>query len=261
MILPRRLTFQLTPLLDLLLIVIFAQFMEVRSTTRIQATELAAAVERADQTTRDRPRVDELAARVDELEAEKGTLARELARTERRMDRLSQRFAEVFRVNEETLRKLLDADDPQLEGLTDEQVAKLREQLGELVRSRGAEAVEHLVTYDELRKRADVWRIRVGTVRERGRTSVTAGDAENSFVVESSDDFADQVFALYKSLPQPKDHVVILLTYDSQQAELVTLNYVRTALPQLVNRMQADGDSRFFWAEIGYDPRVLGLPD
>ena len=36
----RRITFQLTPLLDLLLIVIFAQFMEMQRTTDTQAEEI-----------------------------------------------------------------------------------------------------------------------------------------------------------------------------------------------------------------------------
>ncbi len=253
----RRLTFQLTPLLDLLLIVIFAQYMEVRATTRTQAEELRAAVERAEGL----PTVEEMQEQVARLEKSNAELTRERDAAEQRLDRLSEQFAEVFRLNEDAIEKLLDADDPKLAGLTEEQLEKLRERLGELVKAKGAEAVEHLVTYEELRKRADVWRIRVGTVEEKGRVQLTAGGREESFAVKSAEDFSDRVFAVYKGLPQPKSHVVILLTYDSKRAELVTLNDVRSGLPRLVNRMQADGDSRFFWAEIGYDPRVLGLPN
>lgn len=251
----RRLTFQLTPLLDLLLIVIFAQYLEVQETTREEiadATRSSGTIERLR---------EEHAAEVNRLETENAGLRDRLERESFQRERLAKRFTEIFKVNERELAAALDPENPRFEGLSQEEIERLRKRLDEIVAASGGEALEHLVTYDELRKRADVWRIRVGNVDEKGEITVRAGDRDRNFRARTAEQFAAELDRIRNAIEQPKSHVVILLTYDSRSAELLARNTARDGLSRFVTRARGSDETNFFWAEIGYDPRVLGLPE
>lgn len=257
----RRLTFQLTPLLDLLLIVIFAQYLEVRETSREEIADAADDAERLEQLEAEHDRLVARAGESDRLENENESLRRRLEGESVQRERLAKRFAEIFRVNERMMAAALDPEDPRFEGLSPEDLERLRKRLDELVEGGGGAALEHLVTYEELRKRADVWKVRIGNVDEGGRVSITAGERTATSRPATPEAFATWIAEFRNSLDQPKDHVIILLTYESRSAELRAKNTVRDGLSRFVTRARSDGGPQFFWAEIGYDPRVLGLPN
>ena len=75
----RKLTFQLTPLLDLLLIVIFAQFMDVRETAARNEADYRREAE----------------VRLDRLRNERNDLAAQQQRAERRLDELDAAHSEL----------------------------------------------------------------------------------------------------------------------------------------------------------------------
>jgi hypothetical protein len=253
----RRLTFQLTPLLDLLLIVIFAQYMEVRATT---GEELAEARETAERYQTLEAEHDAALIRTERFEQQNEALRATLQDEAERTTRLANRFAEIFEVQADVLAEALDPENPRVEGISAEDRERLRRQLGELVSAKGPEALEHLVTYEELRKRADLWRVRIGNVADGGRVTVDAGGRTDTFAVRSAEGFATRLATIRNDVEQPKGLVILLLTYDSTRADFLTRNAVRGGLSRFVTRTQGNETTRFFWAEIGFDPALFEEP-
>jgi hypothetical protein len=64
--------------------------------------------------------------------------------------------------------------------------------------------------------------------------------------------FEEDLFRKYKSLPQSKDLVILLLSVD-RRSERQFVQPVRAALPRVVDRMRADagGRTRFEYADLG----------
>ena len=273
----RRLTFQLTPLLDLLLIVIFAQYMEVRETslraeTQVerQATAEIAAVRR--QHADDERRLDEARTRVAELEERLGQRQAELASEVQdlleRQEQIGDLVAEMFRVPdaviESTLKSLAATDQPR----SPEELEQLRTQFRELAARRGHEAVKHLLTHAELRKRVDIWEIyidRSGIVRlntgdrvQQFRFDVELEAASAGEQQRQSDRaagrFADRLFDIYKSLPQPKSVVILLFSYGNipYGVRKPAFDGLRLAADRM--RTDSNGRSRFEYATLGYLP-------
>lgn len=222
MISRRRLTLQLTPLLDLLLIVMFSQYIENRDRS-LAAQEV-------------------VAARLAAMEAERSDAEKEL---NQRRTALEQEFAN-HRQTVESLRKVYDerfqsiidqhhqigsllAESLNLPGVTMAEILKLRtagsaedaqrltaatERLQDLMKSRGEEVIRFLLKVDEMQKHVSVWEVHV-----QGNGQVRISDGQQSFAVDigTEADFAARLFELSKSFADSKTLVIVLLTWGDAQ--------------------------------------------
>lgn len=249
---PRRMTLQLTSLLDLLLIVIFAQYMDVRDqTTAVQAR----AAEREQRLGQVEESLASLRAVYDEArtalrrEREENEQLSETARRLReQQQQIGELVTEMFRVPPEVVEQALRPAGT----LSPDEAEQLRQQFRELGQMRGGELVDHLLTYSELRKRADVWEIHAG---ENGVFRLDTGERIAEFRAETPEQFASRLFEQYKTLPQPKGLVVMMLSWGDARA--LWREAALQGLPVAAMRMRDDaaGRTRFEYAVLGYRPR------
>ena len=283
---PRKLTIQLTSLLDLMLIVIFAQYIEIRETSaareRQRAVQAAAdreavAAEREQHLAALSSEREELERRRAEFDAERDEIAqREAELSEALRHALEQQkqigdiVAELFHVPDALIQELLQQRDSDPAARSAAEVESLKQAFRELGELRGAEALKHLLTYEELRKRCDIWEI---YITEEGVAIFDAGEASKQFRFreaeaaargprtraeireedeEAAQRFADRIFDFYKTLPQSKSVVIMLLSYSKS----TSYNWRRPAilgLSKAADRMRTDsnGRTRFEYALIG----------
>lgn len=279
MFLPRKLTFQLTPLLDLLLIIIFAQYMDVRDTQaesesaiRKEATAQVESLE--SQSEQDQKLIASTGLQVAELERELAATQEQIAQARQlQLDNMELKealrraleqqklagdlVAELFQVPQELVDNSLKPRTQSEAVRSPAETEKLRTAFKELAQQRGREVVRHLLTFEELRKRCDIWEL---YIEENGIIRFSTGKQKHSFRANTSDAFVGQLFARYKTLPQPKGLVIILVSYGDARAG--TRQVVLEGLPKATDRMRADsnGRSRFEYAILGYTPDGPGSP-
>jgi len=272
---PRRLSLQLTPLLDMLLIIVFAQYLDMREKEHFNTGKTQAAiVDLADARERLKALLaaEELLRSQVETEQARRKTAEEAARTGRQklqqsetsleralqhQEVLAALMTEIFEIPPGEVQRLLaSARVPALEQ-SPQEMARVKEEFQKLSQQRRGRMIEYLLTYDEIRKRCDIWDFHV---EASGVLTLTAGDRTARLrLPELADGDVDisqlnaEVYRWYRSLPQPKSLVVILLTYD-RRSRIVMMDAVRRALPELVSRMHADylGQVRFEYADLGF---------
>lgn len=285
MISRRRLTFQLTPLLDLLLIVIFAQFMDTQETTaRIEQraeTKVAQAEQQIAQLEKlsaaEQDRVSQLTAenakalqsimksreayetsqksfRMFQQQSEKTQMeqSEQIERLRDQRDRVGELVQQLFQLPEDTLDPLLKSKGTPDSPETREQRERIRKQLKELAEARGEDVVRHFLTYDELTKRSDIWDL---YLTENGVFQLQIGDKSADFRAATKEEFVDRFYAVYKTTPQPKSLVIILFSYGDAKA---SVRFAATqGLPLVAERMRADssGRTRFEYAVMGFVPQ------
>jgi len=263
----RKLHFQLTPLLDLLLIVIFAQYLDVQESSARESQELRAEYQqereellgdvraaREELTVRERTALvmeGELDRRAAELDAQAERLAEFKEDLEEQQDTAGEILAKLFDVSEEVIAEVFQSRKPPRVPQTQAEVAELKEQLEEMASGRGREVLDFLLTYEELRKRADIWGVHVS---ENGEIRLQAGDWSNTIRATSADEFAEKFFTNYKTLPQPKNLVIILVSYGDARADVRSA--VLNGLPTAVKEMRDDrlGRTQFEYAVLGFVP-------
>lgn len=254
----RKLTLQLTPLLDLLLIVIFAQYMEVRTVAK-QETEKA--------------RIESEAARDDldvvrrQLEALQKQLAeweqkhREVEQSEYAgREQLGQLFGELFRIPEATIQRIANRRSSDEAVLSPAEIAALKAEFKVLSTARADQVVDHLLTFAEMKKRFDVWEL---YIQQDNSLIVTVGQHKKRLQADdigTPELFADEFFKLYKSFPQTKSIVLILVSYGDSQ-----LRYrlaITRGLPIVSERMRQDSNAtvKFEYAVLGFRPEAAGKP-
>ncbi|WP_437202707.1 hypothetical protein [Planctomicrobium sp. SH664] len=271
----RRLTIQLAPLVDLLLIVAFCQFLEVQEKSEelskqsvVAVADRDAALARLNAALVELQSVDQrlqaasaralaaelhVAADKDRLEQSQGDLERALA--QQRV--LGELVTQLFQIPPDDVARIFDPARAAPGSQSPAELQQLKEKFQSLGLEKPGRMVEHLLSYEEIRKRCDVWDLHVDA---QGVATVTAGnrstrirvitDEPDSVAVER---FAADLYNWYRTLPQPKSLVLVLLTYDRSTRILVT-SRVRQALPVVVARMQADsaGRTRFEYADLGF---------
>jgi len=248
----RRLQFQLMPLLDLLLIMVFSLYLEVRE--REERQEQRTAQQQAEAAEQDR----RLAAAEKRLATERAALTTEREEMRRRVDdvvekqrRAADLVAELLAVPQalvdEALRPLPAGTPPR----SPEEEERLRKRFAELASLRGPEAIELLLTHEELRKRADVWTIRV---LGNGEIVFSTGDRTQTFRASTPTEFATRLYERHKALPQPKGLVVLLVSYGDARADV--RQAVLNGLPEAVRLMREDrlGRTQFEYAVLGFIP-------
>lgn len=256
---PRRLALNLTALLDLLLVIVFLQYIDAR--TR-EADSLAAA-SRAEQASADAVRErDELRGEYERTQAEltaargqAAALEADVERSEGHLDRalaqhrvLGELVVELFGIPPQDVAKVLDPAQRPSGNQSPDELERLRARFREMATQDPGRMIQHLLSYEEIRKRCDLWELHIAAP---GLAEVDAGNESFRFRV-APDEFEQEFFRLYKSLPQSKGLVIILLTYD-RAAEIQFIKPVREALPRIVDRMREDsgGLARFEYADLG----------
>lgn len=259
---PRRLTFQLVSLFDLLIIIVFAQYYDLRDRTLAEVQSIADAGNRAETRAGDRM-LDSAAVRevlhdeVARLMEENETLkelntvrdfetAEELRRTQDELRKLAALTADLFGIPQEELDKLLQTRTP-------EETEKIRESLKKLTSNRGAAAVRNILTLAELEKRCDLWELHIG---DDNVITFKSGDHTARFRADTAEKFEVELFKQYKALPQPKSLVLMLVSWGD--SELGTRAAAVNGLERTSERMRADSDrrSRFEYAILGYIPTM-----
>ena len=219
--------FQLTSLLDLLLIVVFAQFLEMRQTASDEETE---------------HRIE--AASLREEARRRAAEAEQAARSGEEVAALLDRAMQVVQ------QQLTDAD-PAEPATLQRRVEVLRERLET---ANSAEVLRFLVGYDELLKRAEVWDMHADA---SGLIELSAGEQKRSFRLEAdrqagrAEEFADSLYRVFKQLPQPKGLVVILVSY-SLGTTAGTYQAIIDGMPAAVQRLRQDSPGvRFEYTVLG----------
>ena len=253
----RRLALQLTPLLDLLLIVMFSQYIENRHRS-VAAQEALTAREQALET-----RQAEDDAR---MEQRRLALENDVADQKASLAELGRTYDDKFRsiINQHHQIGSILAESLNLPGSVMTEVLKLRtsgsaddaarlqdaaERLQKLMQARGEEIFRFMLQVDEMQKHVTVWEIHV---QENGQALIT--DSQQSFVSDfSSDaDLAARLFESSKSFSEPKTLIVVLLTWSDAQA--VARRRATDAMPLLMEQLRRDaGGTRWYdFSIIGY---------
>ncbi len=275
MISRRRLTLQLTPLLDMLLIVVFLQYFQLRDREQSLAGEQEAiATERAETQTH----ITDLVKSMDALRSklaqaqEQTTYARDLATREREsliqsqgslqrtLDQqrvVGELVHELFKIPPEQINELLNSARGPGSAQSQAERDKVVQQFRRLSEQSSGKVLEHLLSYEEIRKRCDVWNLHVDA---NGIITASDGVRTRLIRIPFNDDgdiiveqLLNELFTWYRTLPQSKSLVVILLTYDRDTRIFVTES-IRSAMPEWVHRMNTDsaGRSRYEYADLGF---------
>lgn len=254
---PRRLTFQLTPLLDLLLIVIFAQYMEVQQKAESAQAELQQQKEEL---------TEQFQQRQASLDEQFRRREQQLVIRQQQVDRERERFREQFdsilqqqqqsgnaiaealnlpgRLIEQVMRLNTSGDPQQAEN-----VAAARRQLQQLLDARGTEMVRWVLRFSEMQKHVSVWEIHV---LENGQALFSDGEQQARVSFSSQAEFVSQAFEASKSFTEPKPLVIILLSWGNPQA--IQRRRATEGMLPLVEKLRADaGNTRWFdFSLMGY---------
>lgn len=263
---PRRIALQITPLLDMLLVILFLQYLDSRQQ---QEATLATAAEAnrerdraAAQLVLTQSREHDLQAQLDRAEEGLSKLAAEshvredravqaevaLERAGAQQRVLGELLVELFQLPPADVAAVLDpARDPPL-AASPAEVERLQARFRSFAENSPGAMIRHLLTYEEIRKRCDLWDL---IIDSEGIATFSTGAAQLRFRVQP-ETFEEDLFRRYKSLPQSKDLVILLLSVD-RGSERQFVQPVRNALPRIVDRMRADsgGRTRFEYADLG----------
>ncbi|MEZ6122370.1 MAG: hypothetical protein R3C49_04250 [Planctomycetaceae bacterium] len=237
----RRLTFQLTPLLDLLLIVIFAQYMEVRQNAESGAADL--------QKQRN-AMVEELERQRDQLTAVREKYSQHYQSILQQHQQAGQTLADTFnlpgRIMEEILRLRTDGRE-----IDAEHLQTAAEHLKELLPERGTEFLDFMLKYDEMQKHVSVWELHI---QENGQALFSDGQQDHTISFGTEDEFVTRSFETSKAFAEPRLLVIILLSHADAQAGQV--RRATDGMPPLVEQLRRDsGNARWFdFSLMGFRP-------
>lgn len=243
MIRRRRLVFQLTPLLDLMLIVIFMQYMEVQLTANKSVKQANAEADRKTAAALEAQKraEDKLAAMMGDKQSLQAQFQSQLADlTDQMQDALNQRkdladlVGKLFHIPKDVLDKALASEDR-----SPEEKQQLLEMVNTLADKHKNDVIKHLLTHQAMQKRVDVWTL---LIQADGYAHLKADDETRTVLVrdlpnpaeekriaelsplervramekaetEAAEDFAQRLFKAYQTLPQPKGIVVLVVSW------------------------------------------------
>ncbi|MEM1227589.1 MAG: hypothetical protein AAGJ40_17965 [Planctomycetota bacterium] len=266
----RRTRFQLTPLLDLLLIIVFAQFLDVRQTSQDQAMTLARQSEKL--TDRYARLSAELEGQRQALRQEQSSLraARDAARADRdlalataqmeaaRLREATEQIQAALKLDDETVASFgIAGGETSAQDIDSAVDAALR-----LSQADSATLLRFMVSHGELLKRADVWNVHAS---DRGEIRLMAGDQTQRIRLESvsqrerTDEVVERLFAAYKQLEQPDGLVVVLVSFSPRSVAGVYQPLV-DAVPETLRRLRVDlPQTRFEYSVLGTTPDPVTL--
>lgn len=263
----RPIRFPLTPLMDLLLIIVFAQFLDVRETSERQSQWMLAEQSKWEQKLR-REQAELTAIRQaisSELETmreqrDRARAARDVALAER--ERTAEQADQAVQQLLQFLRLGVDKPDPSVAGGQDVDGSMLirqaaRRRAEALAEAGPGQLFRFFIAHEELLKRAEVWSVHAS---DRGDIRLFTGGRTKTFRLETrrqaerTNEVADQLFNAYKQLPEPRGLVILLVSYDPRSVAGVYQPLV-DAVPGAVERMRADDPTtRFEYSVLGTAP-------
>ena len=261
---PRRMTLQLTPLLDLLMILLFAQFLEVKTVDQQRAEAHQQALSSFQQKSTEYEsqanlltmRLNEARAQALRLQQQSRTLENSLSESTESIDLLQNQLQSVLRREEtiaRTLSRLMTSVTQSTEAMPKDLTDRLN-QLQQIVQQGSSNNwVEHLLTYEELRKRCDVWELRL---QADGVVTFQSGAGNEEIRLGSQEQLTDQLFETFKTWPQPKSMVVMMVSYgDAKRRDVKAF---LDAIPDLTLRMRNDVGIRtqIEYALLGFRPET-----
>jgi multidrug efflux pump subunit AcrA (membrane-fusion protein) len=254
----KRITLQLTPLLDLLLIVVFAQFMLVKqSSTRVEA-KLSEEKSSLDSKSQELSRLElllaELQAALKDAKTQANQSELDKSSAENRVGQLQsqqQLIAGYLRsLFQDTANKLNAPDAAENIRFVDDITAKIaKDQTQQLAQASPGKIIRHVLTYEEVIKRTDLWDMHVTS---QNLIVLKTPSRTVEFRASTPQEFTTQVFSLYKSISQPKGLVIILYSYGDARADV--RQAVEQGIPMVTERMRADAGTltRFEYANLGF---------
>ncbi len=226
----RRLVVQLASLVDLLFVILFLQYMQLRLLSHRQAvtekelrTQAETAARDAETAARDAKGVTDQAVRnLDQLQNANRQLTEDLRNAEKQVQRLEGKNKEVIRLAEVELsfvaksaQEMLGVDlGPALKYASQSDVEGIKKLLGKLRSADPSAIVQYLRTTREIQKLCSVWDVHVS---EDGAVRVRCGDTARTFRPRDENDFAQQFVDTSKEAGEPKSLVVILQTFGDAQ--------------------------------------------
>lgn len=255
----KRMMFQLTPLLDLLLIVIFAQYMEVQQNAESAQNQLLQQKQELAQ---------DVAIQMQDLEQQRAELSRRLETQTESMTELRQRYSEhyesILQQHQQAGQALAMAFN--LPGAVMEEVLRLKaenrptdarnleqavERLKRILPERGTEMLQFVLKYDEMQKHVSVWELHL---QDNGQALVSDGDQSVSIGFGTTEEFVSRVFQATKQFSEPRPLIIILMTYGDAQAG--QRRRMVDAMPALVEQLRRDSsNTRWFdYSLMGFRP-------
>ncbi|OPZ13487.1 MAG: hypothetical protein BWZ10_02010 [candidate division BRC1 bacterium ADurb.BinA364] len=269
---PRRIFLQLTPLLDLMMIIMFAQAIQMNQTAgreishanRTAEREIALAAQARDEARALSEHAQRLADALEvRLEAQARSNERLIQENERLRDELelarlekqeveSQIRGQIGRVGALASQMLGISEqslDSMLEMIDLEDAKSLRNEFEELQAKSAAEIIRHLRKMDVLQKKCDIWEAHIAgdnTLRFTVRGEIAA---ENLFVASAADIQAKLMELL--PLEEPKSLVLVIFSYAGEAARK-TRRDAQAGLQSLCNTLYNayDRRKRFEFAPI-----------
>lgn len=269
----RKITLQLTPLLDLFLIIIFTQYLEmdgrVEELQHAARDQVAAVESELDQSKSD---LAELLANYEDVSRELSNRLRELSQAKDELrervderesfreqrDSLAMLLPELFDLSDSATQELLKTRAPQATRMSPQQMARLKQEFQKLAQKKPDVALRHLLTFDEMKKRCDLWQL---YLTDDGVCVLSTDRQVFRFVAETSDEFVSELFQRYKQLPEAKSLVIVLMSHGNSSAGV--REAATEGLPIATRRMaeDANGRTRFEYGLLGYtkDPPISGV--
>lgn len=267
----RKFTLQLTPLLDLLFIVLYAQYIDLQQATRREIAQETQRRQEAELAQREASKLrtdalsqlTELTQKVEQFEVEKRRLNRELelARAETQKEGQAREELEKLAAKDRAQIGLLvqnvlkinqDAILEAIQGAPTPDRQRLRASFEEMSSKSAAAVIHHLRATEELKKRADLWEVYIGDDNAVRVTLVGDVAAEN-LQAQTADQLANAVTELARQRGEPKSLVIILLSWSN--ADRRTRDLTRQALENVVTVLKAEWPGkRIEVAPLGYTP-------
>ena len=257
MIAPRKPSFQLIALFDLLMIVIFAQYLDVQATSEQVTQSARVETERlkSDLTQLESAREADRVA-MQALEAQSNDLAAQLEQQRSAKDQLASELA-ASRIRADQSQAGLEAASRLLTTWLGKQTAS-REELRRILAGSPNAAQRHVLTWGELEKRVDLWQLHL---TEDGLVRCTASGRTEQFRADTAARFESELIRVYRGIPEPKAMVLMLLSWGD--VDLKTRNVATAALERATQRLREETDrrSRFELGILGFlpDDRVAPL--
>jgi len=239
MITRRRLSLQLTPLLDLLLIVMFSQYIENRSRSVQAAQEL--------QAERDAVQA-ELVTEKQKLQSLKNTLDQRyqsLLQQHRDTGSLLAQALDLPSAALEEVLKLRNTDRPEDADRLEQAVTRLQAEL----RQNGDDVFRFFIKVDEMQKHVTMWEVHL---QENGKCLLQDGSRSALLDFTSDVELAQKLFEASKSFADPHSLVLLLVTWGD--ARLGDQQQTRKAVAELKQKLERDASGRHL-----YDYVILGF--
>lgn len=257
----RRTVFQLTPLLDLLLIIIFAQYMEVRQAGAKQEAWFDKEARQIQQ---------EATSTADAELARRQKVEMELALAETQIESLQQaqnvndQLLQDLKTQRQLLAEFINQALKVSPEMVDQMISKselakddnFRKAIEELREQSSGEAIQHAVSYHELLKRCDIWEFFLDDATGSISSNVVfrANEDRQEWTINKIENFQRELKAYLRSRPQPKSLVIVLSGFIDEQLTRGQRDDFRVLLDDVFRELtlESGGQTRYYHRDLGY---------